>query len=99
MVQNYAQNQPLPKVIAGLTYIDNVATEDGQLIPAYEMAEETAESWNAGARRDFLRRYIEEHGNPPEDFMAAYSEHQEHVRLMVEQCAKESGPLPALPII
>jgi len=86
-------------VLKGLTYAGKVTSRSGRVIPVYEIAEETADSWNAMARKAFLRLYMQEHSAPPDDFEAAYEEHLERVTDLTERIRKETGPAPAIPII
>ena len=44
-------------------------------IDSFTMLPETAESWNAKCRAQFLRYYVQEHGHEPNDFEAEYAKH------------------------
>ena len=47
------------------------------------MSDETAESWNAGCRADFKRRYIDKYGHEPADFEAEFAEYNRKIYLAI----------------
>lgn len=48
---------------------------NGDPLSGFRMLPESAESWNAKCRAQFLRYYAQEHGHEPENFEAEYAEH------------------------
>lgn len=59
---------------------------NGELLHGFRMLPETAESWNAKCRAQFLRYYVQDHGHEPENFGAEYAE---HVRRAYIACGRQ----------
>ena len=68
-------------VYAGEASCDSVF--GGRPLPLFELPPETAESWNAKCRAQFLRYYVQENGHNPEDFEAAYAEHLRKINIAI----------------
>lgn len=68
----------------GFTYIGDKSfpqVNNGDPLPMFEMSNETAESWNALARKMFRRNYLREHGHEPVDFEAEFAEYNRQAYL------------------
>lgn len=71
--------------------------KSGQVMPLFELQEETAEEWNLAALAIFIRNYTAEHGAAPSDIAAAYAAHLEEGeqarRVLLSELAarRESG--------
>ena len=63
--KNKKEEHAMSAAIPGLTPAGEYPYSKDVGLPLYEMSEETAESWNAKAKRIFLEQYRKKHGSYP----------------------------------